>query len=623
METIELKKASVEDPPLLVVDTESEAVDTPSRPRRSCASKVTYVETTSPISSKKTNGKVHPATVTSKTVECVPVPEEPALIVIDVEAMGDQSPATETTKKKLAPLFVKALPKPTVDPKILEARQSFLKSDLPDKMRQEMEKKRLVQEEVNSRQLCLFPEISHVPRTSGHVYLATYDDLTLFPKPNPMSGESDDDGPLRTYSVPETMKMTSKKAAPRSANVCAMYLTKSDAQKKKLVREMKSGGASEIPTYKLFKMLTNRQTAKAAEDAMFTDKFKPSNSQEFIFNLIVINELKDYLGRFINPSSAETGSSYETDDDDEYSSNSMDSFTTGANAHGNQTVVLYGPCSTGKTSAVYAIANELKCNVIEINASSKRKGANVLHKLMEATQSHKVPTAKMSLSRKILRRMEREEKLMSIILIEDVDLIFEEDIGFLAAITQLMSLTKRPIILTTNDRNSSSVRKFFDSGPNFKFLHFRAPPRTEDCLSYLTLIGLVNGCHIDWSYLQKLFESCNEDLRRAMLQLNFITMTKEVILHWEEDEEEEKLNIPCFNLNDMPVKEDKSGDWCREWAWTLDSLAVADTWTKRSDSELLDTYMEMCSLGESVLARQCSGDITRYEDSTFEVANSM
>jgi len=39
------------------------------------------------------------------------------------------------------------------------------------------------------------------------------------------------------------------------------------------------------------------------------------------------------------------------------------------------TMVLYGPTGTGKTSAVYAIAKELKFNVLELNASTKRTGA--------------------------------------------------------------------------------------------------------------------------------------------------------------------------------------------------------------------------------------------------------
>lgn len=49
-----------------------------------------------------------------------------------------------------------------------------------------------------------------------------------------------------------------------------------------------------------------------------------------------------------------------------------------------------GPSSSGKTAAVYALAEELGYNVLEVNASSRRNGRTVLSHLHEATQSHSV-----------------------------------------------------------------------------------------------------------------------------------------------------------------------------------------------------------------------------------------
>lgn len=51
-------------------------------------------------------------------------------------------------------------------------------------------------------------------------------------------------------------------------------------------------------------------------------------------------------------------------------------------------VLLVGPAGCGKTATVYALAEELGYNVLEVNASSKRNGKTVLSHLHEATQSH-------------------------------------------------------------------------------------------------------------------------------------------------------------------------------------------------------------------------------------------
>lgn len=45
---------------------------------------------------------------------------------------------------------------------------------------------------------------------------------------------------------------------------------------------------------------------------------------------------------------------------------------------------------------------------------------------------------------------EQNKTATSLILFEEVDVIFEDDSGFLAAIKTFMSTTKRPVILTTS-----------------------------------------------------------------------------------------------------------------------------------------------------------------------------
>lgn len=93
------------------------------------------------------------------------------------------------------------------------------------------------------------------------------------------------------------------------------------------------------------------------------------------------------------------------------------------------------------------------CSVLEVNASSRRTGKRILKELEEATKSHRIKKNK---HKSPFERITNENKTSeisqnSLILLEDIDLIFEEDEGFVSAAYQLASNTKRPIIMTCRD----------------------------------------------------------------------------------------------------------------------------------------------------------------------------
>ncbi|XP_019744276.1 ATPase family AAA domain-containing protein 5 [Hippocampus comes] len=101
----------------------------------------------------------------------------------------------------------------------------------------------------------------------------------------------------------------------------------------------------------------------------------------------------------------------------------------------------------------------------------------------------------------------------SLILFEEVDVIFEEDAGFLAAIKTFMSTTKRPVILTTTDPTFSTT---FDG--NFEEIHFKTPSLL-DVSSYLRLLCLVEDTRTDQRDVSALLQLNGCDLRRSLLQL--------------------------------------------------------------------------------------------------------
>ena len=167
-----------------------------------------------------------------------------------------------------------------------------------------------------------------------------------------------------------------------------------------------------------------------------------------------------------------------------------------ATADSNNILVIQGPHSSGKSSIVYACAEQLKYNVIEINASQCRSHDEIKRICREAMQSRGLnftdsssmlsnalafgskatskPKANIIDSKKskrgrgrtkqVLQDEEEEEdeeevrivepsaaarKDLNLILFEDVDILFEgEDFGFHNAILTLMKDAKCPVILT-------------------------------------------------------------------------------------------------------------------------------------------------------------------------------
>ncbi|XP_072568245.1 ATPase family AAA domain-containing protein 5b [Paramormyrops kingsleyae] len=103
----------------------------------------------------------------------------------------------------------------------------------------------------------------------------------------------------------------------------------------------------------------------------------------------------------------------------------------------------------------------------------------------------------------------------SLILFEEVDVIFEDDSGFLAAIKTFMTTTKRPVILTTSDPTFNIM---FDG--QFEEIHFETPSAVN-VGTYLQLVCLAENVRTDASDLSSLLHWTGCDVRQSLLQLQF------------------------------------------------------------------------------------------------------
>ncbi|XP_065898480.1 ATPase family AAA domain-containing protein 5-like isoform X2 [Dysidea avara] len=170
----------------------------------------------------------------------------------------------------------------------------------------------------------------------------------------------------------------------------------------------------------------------------------------------------------------------------------------------SKVLLVRGKVGCGKTSAIYACANKLGYKVFEVNSSSRRSGSQVISILQEATQSRQIVTQRAT-KQSTLSQGEGDDKAPdktciekssrtitsffkpmkgpaakegggaqskdtagaelsqqsehlqvtlashSVILVEEVDILFEDDKGFWSAMYDIINMSKRPIILTCND----------------------------------------------------------------------------------------------------------------------------------------------------------------------------
>lgn len=539
-EPLSRKRSRVVDTPLKVVDnitkkrkTKTEKVlldsnensfDTPSkvilehevetptyqsgRPRRSCAAKISYEHLISP---EKLPESLDKRNARSKAVKKIDDD------YIDTLLVEDESPVRDAKQKKLAPLFMKKVPKPSIDPAVKEARRNFLLSGLPEDLRNSIDKQKQFEDEIVSNELIAFPLVSHITQQlNSDECRAITEDLWQKSRVKIRSEHDCDEAkPQVLLSCGSLTDCRADKIIPVVCDAIGLVEREPLEHVKALVKGMKEVFGN-FPTNRCFKQLhwkrknakvndANRDNDVNEETSMFFDIFKPIKFDEFLINTKPVKDLQKFLL---------TWNDKESDDYD-----SEESDTRQSSRAMNNFVVLSGRNGCGKTSSVFALAADLNYQVIETNASSRRSGKIMLQDLLEATQSHRV---KNKSSR--LNDVENSQETTSdtadgsktIILIEDAELAFESDDGFASSLQQLINISKRPVVLTTNSRSCQHLQRFIQHN---EIVYDE--PNAQHITQYLSLLCLAANYQINATAIEHLCALNGHDLRKTINEIEF------------------------------------------------------------------------------------------------------
>ncbi|GAU30891.1 hypothetical protein TSUD_15770 [Trifolium subterraneum] len=308
-----------------------------------------------------------------------------------------------------------------------------------------------------------------------------------------------------------------------------------------------------------------------ADSSLWIHKYKPTKASEVCGNDESMNFLRDWLNlwrerRYQNRKDSSNKDQIDMPNDDgDYDCHDCDYDSKDVGKEGSlkNVLLITGPVGSGKSAAVYACAREQGFDVLELNASDSRNGVAVkqyfgdalgshgVKRLVEHTVSSQKKTVKLfpapaspnvkaadekdddviemitisddgahcpgGTSRKLhdTNSALTSDSVQTLILVEDVDILFPEDRGCIAAIQHIAETAKGPIILTSNSKNAGLPINFCRLHVSFSL------PLADELLCHLFKVCAAEKVNINPLLLEKFIQSCDRDIRKAIMHLQF------------------------------------------------------------------------------------------------------
>lgn len=333
----------------------------------------------------------------------------------------------------------------------------------------------------------------------------------------------------------------------------------------------------QYPYFNRFIKLLENETKLSNES--WNILFKPLKSQDLLINQKIILEMKNWLANSFKilkkPTKRPDFKKYkkkELDDMDGFIDDDYGSDETEYQEY-IPLMIIHGPYGVGKTSAIYSLVEESKGYIHEINASQNRSRKDIFSDLKELSTTQLV--------HKNQELVDSNEFQEGVILFEDVDILFEQDKGFWSVVQNLVTISRRPIIITCS-KIDSVPNEILDLTIKENSIFEIEKQNLKLLKKYLFLIGLVNKFIIDENALNEILIENNFDLRKSINRLEFLCK-----LH-----QDSNLKRIKFNSKNKKIKLFDDIEDLNEYSQKIDIESISNVIDKHEYS-LLNNFTEI------------------------------
>ncbi|PON65873.1 Replication factor C subunit, partial [Parasponia andersonii] len=296
----------------------------------------------------------------------------------------------------------------------------------------------------------------------------------------------------------------------KSVDNAAVSLPKKSVQKTETKEDCASSTPSKTVSNKgLTSGVSPRKNVQTTA-LTWTEKYKPKVPNDIIGNQSLVKQLHDWLARwheqFLDAGSNKKGK--KTND-------------SGA----KKAVLLSGTPGIGKTTSAKLVSQMLGFQTIEVNASDSRGKADA--KIERGIGGSNANSIKELVSNESLsfNNMDWSKHPKTVLIMDEVDGMSAGDRGGIADLISSIKISKIPIICICNDRYSQKLKSLVNY---CLLLSFRKPTK-QQMAKRLMQVAKAEGLQVNEIALEELAERVNGDMRMALNQLHYMSLSMSVI----------------------------------------------------------------------------------------------
>ncbi|XP_013723510.2 replication factor C subunit 1 [Brassica napus] len=241
----------------------------------------------------------------------------------------------------------------------------------------------------------------------------------------------------------------------------------------------------------------------------WTEKYRPKVTNEIVGNQSSVTQLHNWLSHWHEQfgGSGSKGKGKKLTD-----------------AGAKKAVLLSGTPGIGKTTSAKLVTQMLGFQAVEVNASDSRGKAN--SNIAKGIGGSNANTVKELVNNEaIASNIDKSKHPKTVLIMDEVDGMSAGDRGGVADLIASIKISKIPIICICNDRYSQKLKSLV----NYCLpLNYRKPTK-QQMAKRLAHVAKAEGLEVNDIALEELAERVNGDIRLALNQLQYMSLSMSVI----------------------------------------------------------------------------------------------